>query len=62
MKKTYWLREFACLLRGEHADVGQAMEVLQHDGHLTVHLVTQLLRMFLISEIISKLFRPLKEL
>ena len=46
MKKTFWLRELVCLLKGEHGDINQAMQVLQVDGHLTVHLVTQLLRMF----------------
>jgi len=44
VKKTFWLREFVHLLRGEHCDVSQALEILQFDGHLTLHLVTQLIR------------------
>ena len=46
VKKSFWLREFACLLKRDHGDVSQALYLLQSDGHLTVHLVSQLLRTF----------------
>ena len=47
VKKTFWLREFACLLKGEHGDVSHAVQVLQSNGHLTVHLINQLMRMYI---------------
>jgi len=47
VKKTFWLREFVSLLKDEHGDVGQTVAVLYSEGHLTLHLVTQLLRMFI---------------
>ena len=44
----FWLREFACILKGEHGDISHTVELLQSDGHLAVHLVTQLMRMYLL--------------
>ena len=49
MKKTFWLRELVRLLKGDRGDISKALELLQLDGHLTVHLVTQILCMFVTS-------------
>ena len=48
VKKTFWLREFTCLLKGEHGNINQAVEMLESDGQLTMHLMLQIIRMYLI--------------
>jgi len=40
------------LLRADRGDGGQLVDVLQCNGHLTVHLVSQLLRMFLFTALV----------
>ena len=47
VKKTFWLREFACMLKGENGDISQVVKMLESDGQFTMHLVTQLMRMYL---------------